>query len=155
MSLVRLDHGRRPKPTFCPICGALVATGLDASGHIDYLMRGYTIKPTKPYHTYYCKTLPVSFCDDCISGVGGVDIICKVIEASSKERSVVERDCQSILAARRKRNRSTAINWAIGISGVAAVIGICCLIWSPEDVFVVIGSIAMLGLVGWLQSVRR
>ena len=132
----------QPKPSFCPICGALVEM---VGGH-----------STKPFHIYYCRNLRVCFCDDCVSGQGGVDIICRVIEATPETRKMVEKDCCAILDARRKQSRETVVKWIVGIGVVVALIGVCCLIWTPEDVFGVIGIILMLFLVGFLQgAVRR
>ena len=144
------------KPSFCPICGALVEHGLGIQSQMNYLRQGYVLKPTKPFHAYQCRNLRVCFCDDCVSGEGGVDIICRVLEASSATRTRVEHDCESILNARRKKHRETAIMWGVGLGILAVVIGICCLIWKPEDVFGVIGVIVVLIIVGFIQgAVRR
>lgn len=154
----RLSRGKKPdaKPSFCPICGALVDTGLSIESRIHYMSTGYTIKETKPYHAYQCQNLRVCFCDDCVSGEGGVDIICKVIEASPATRAKVESDCKSILDKRRSKRRETLTMWGVGLGIAAAVIGICCLIWKPEDVFGVIGVIVLLVVVGAIQgAVRR
>ena len=132
------------KPSFCPICGALVEHGLGIQSQMNYLRQGYVLKPTKPFHAY------------CVSGEGGVDIICRVLEASPATRTRVEHDCESILNARRKKHRETAIMWGVGLGILAVVIGICCLIWKPEDVFGVIGVIVVLIIVGFVQgAVRR
>ncbi len=147
------------KPSFCPICGALVETGLSEIDRMRYSIQGYTIKPTKPFHAYQCKNLRVCFCDDCVSGEGGVDIICKVIEAAPQTRAKVVQDCASILNARRKKNRETVTMWGVGLGILAVVIGVCCLIWNPKDVFAlifsVIGVIGVLIILGLLQGAMR
>jgi len=153
--LLDLEKRENRKPSFCPICGALVDHGLSTMSSLNYLRKGYVLKPTKPFHAYQCKNLRVCFCDDCVSGEGGVDIICKVLEASPTLRAKVEQDCESILNARRKKHRETATTWGVGIGILAAVIGICCLIWKPEDVFGVIGVIVVLIIVGLLQGALR
>jgi len=134
----------------CPVCGGSTLPGNTSL----YRTMGYT--GVKDGHAYSCRNLSVTFCDDCVSGEGGVDIICKVLEASPTVRSMVERDCEAILDARRKKHRETATKWGIGLGVVASVIGICCLIWKPEEVFSVIGIIAIFIIVGLLQgAVRR
>lgn len=122
---------------------------------MNYLRQDEVLKPTKPFHTYQCRNLRVCFCDDCVSGEGGVDIICRVLEASPATRTRVEHDCESILNARRKKHRKTAIMWGVGLGILAVVIGICCLIWKSEDVFDVIGGIVVLIIVGFIQSAVR
>lgn len=121
----------------CPICGRLL--WLDN------------------YHTYYCQNLSISFCDDCISGVGGVDIICKVIEATPEVRSRIEEDCRLILKKRKERNRGIAKAWGAGFLVVATVIGICCLIWDPLDVILtavtIVGLILVFAFYNWAKEI--
>lgn len=143
------------KPSFCPICGALVEHGLGMQSRMNYWRKGYVLKPTKPFHAYQCKNLRVCFCDDCLSGEGGVDIICNVLEASPATRTRVEHDCEAILDARRKKHRETATVWGVGLGILAAVIGICCLIWKPGDVFCVIGGIVLIIILVLQGTVRQ
>ena len=115
-----------PPPEFCPICGVLL------KAHRSEF---------KPYHTYYCRDLRICFCDNCLSGEGGVGIICRVLEASSETRLAVKKDCESVLNDRRKKYREMATLCGIVLGILAIIIGICCLVWNPLDVFIAVGTI--------------
>lgn len=135
--------------SFCPICGELVY----GNGRMFY--GKCTVKP---FHAYPCKNLRVCFCDDCVSGVGGVDIICKVLEASPELRARVEQDCESILAARRQRKwelaRERGMVLGVGLGILAGVMGVFSLIEDPEDAVPVVAGIALmvfLAITGLLQ----
>ena len=133
----------------CPICGSsTLPTNTSLLNSI-----GYSVKSG---HAYNCHNLQVTFCDECLTGVGGVDIICRVVEASAEQRKIVQHDCDSLLNARRDKRNHTVTVWGVGISIAAAITGICCLIWKPQEVFSVVGVIALLAVVGCLQGgVRR
>ena len=130
-----IGSGRELPPPMCPICGDLMAT----PSAFPYIMRGVAKKDAEPCHSYYCHGLQICFCDNCISGEGGVGIVCKVIEATSEQRAKVEADCQEIIRKRREKRVSILIKLCVSIAVAAAVIGVCCLIWEPKDVFSVIG----------------
>ncbi len=131
---MRINIGRpeeKPSP-ICPICGVLMST----PSAFPYTMSG---RDAEPCHSYYCHGLQIYFCDSCISGEGGVEIVCKVIEATPEQRAKVEADRQEIIRKRREKRVSILIRLCVSIVVATAVIGVCCLIWEPKDVFSIIG----------------
>ena len=132
----------------CPICGASCLPG-DCS--VQRIL-GYNVSDG---HVYTAKGLSVTFCRDCLIGEGGVNIICRVIEADETQRKKIEQDAHTILKQMHDELMVKIRNWAICIGVALAIIGICCLIWKPEDVFCCLGVIAILVIVGFLQSLGR
>ncbi len=128
------------EPSYCSICGALVGRIPDRL-QIEYLSKGYVLKPAKSFHSYQCKGLRVCFCDDCLTGIGGVDIICKVIEATPEERACIEHESKIILDERKKENREKLKLWSVCIGILLTIIGICCLIWDVATVLIVTGVV--------------
>ena len=115
-----IERELNKKPSFCPICGGLVDFG--STMMLGLFHNGYTLESLKPSHAYYYKGHKVLFCDDCVAGCGGVDIICRVIEASAETRAQIESDCRSVLDERRLKKRVKALLWALGIGLLALVI---------------------------------
>lgn len=132
----------------CPICGAACLPGNNALRRFE----GFDVRDG---YAYTLKSLRVTFCRECLIGEGGVDIICRVIEANESQRKAVEKDAHAILKQLHDELMVKIRNWAIGIGAALAIIGICCLIWKPEEVFGCIGIIAILLVVGFLQSLGR
>lgn len=141
-------------PQTCPICGCLISTGLSLRSSMEYLAKGYTIKETKPSHRYRCKNLEIAFCDECISGEGGVDIISKVIEASPTQRATIEQDAAEILKKRHVKFIRSLRNWFIGIGVVIVLLGVSCLIFGLENTGAAVGVIFMLLFIGLIQGRR-
>lgn len=134
-----------PEPVFCPICGTLVgyACNFLPFPQLPSLDR-FRFSPIIPSHTYKCKNLRICFCDDCLSGMEGVDIICKVIEATPEIRASIEHECKLILDARKKENREKLKVWSVCIGILISIIGICCLIWDVASVLIVAGTVLFL-----------
>lgn len=132
----------------CPICGSACLPGSRAIERLS----GFDVRDG---HCYSCQNLKVTFCDDCLIGEGGVDIICRVVEANEVQRKMVANDAYSILKVKHDELVSKIKKWAIGIAIALGIIGICCLIWTPGDVFAVIGVIGMFILFGLLQCAAR
>ena len=131
----------------CPICGSSCLPGSCATQRLA----GFDIRDG---YAYTFKNLCVTFCRDCLIGKGGVDIICRVIEANEVQRNAVEKDAHAILKQLHDELMTKIRNWAIGIGATLAIIGVCCVIWKPEDVFACLGAIAFLFVIGCLQGRR-
>ena len=78
-----------------------------------------------------------------------------MIEASPETRKNVQKDCDAINQTRRRKVQETLTKWCVGVVVVGSIVGICCLIWGPENVFGVIGVILALVVLGALQGARR
>lgn len=147
--LCGIDGRKSIRVDRCPICGASTLPNNAAM----YRAMGYS--GVKDGHAYIYQNLKVTFCDDCLAGVGGVDIICRVLEASDSYRALIQSNSDAIIESRRTKRRGVLTKWAVGIVVALLIVGVCCLIWKPEDVFCCIGVIAALILVAFLQGASR
>lgn len=137
---------KRLKVERCPICGVAVLPGDNTLKRIE----GFDVKDG---HVYPCRNLSVTFCDECLTGNGGVDIICKAIEASSTLRAQITQDAYTILKKQHDVLMSTLFKWVVGIIISFVVVVICCLIWGPKNVFEAIGAIIVVIAIFALLSV--
>lgn len=134
---IEVDH--------CPICGAACLPRHSA----PHRSAGFGVRAGR---SYPCKNLKVTFCQDCLIGEGGVDIICRVIEANDAQRMMIAHEAYLILKAKRDALVLKIIKWIVGI---VIALSVCCLIWTPEEVLIVIAVIAVLFFYGFLMDFFR
>ncbi|MBR1871360.1 MAG: hypothetical protein IJ802_05995 [Kiritimatiellae bacterium] len=99
----------------CPICGASCLPG-DCE---TIRNRGYAVRDG---YSYAIKNLHVTFCSECLIGEGGVDIICRVIEADEAQRKKVEQDANLVL---KKLHDELILKIKLWTIGIIALVLIC------------------------------
>lgn len=129
----------------CPICGSACLPG----SREEERRRGFNIRDG---HCYSCHNLDITFCDHCLIGEGGVDIICRVVEANEVQRKKIATDAYTILKEKHDEALSKQKKWGIGTVIVLGIIGICCSIWPPEEVFGVVGGVLFFILFIWFKT---
>lgn len=102
----------RIKVDRCPICGSACLPG----SREEERRRGFNIRDG---HCYSCHNLDITFCDHCLIGEGGVDIICRVVEANEDQRKKIATDAYTIL---KEKHDEALKEMKLGWIGIAVII---------------------------------